>query len=119
MKPANNFRDASLFKHAGESVNVLILAGGLGTRLRSVTEDRPKVLAPVCGRDFISYLLDQIIASGLRQVILSTGYKGDQVKETIGDKYKGLSIQYSQETEPFDSCLFENNVRPERYAQRT
>jgi len=84
-----------------ENVTVLILAGGLGTRLQSVLPDQPKVLATVAGRPFLSYLMDQLFSIGLRQVILCTGYKGEQVKNTFGDTYNGLAIQYSQEPEPF------------------
>lgn len=87
-------------KYSYERVTCLILAGGLGTRLRTVLKDYPKVLAPVGGRPFISYLLDQLIAIGLNRVILSTGYCGDQFRETFGKYYRDLKIQYSQEPEP-------------------
>ena len=83
-----------------ENVTALILAGGLGTRLQSALPDQPKVLAPVAGRPFLSYLMDQLISSGFGHVILCTGYRGEQVKETFGDNYNGLDIQYSQEPEP-------------------
>jgi len=78
----------------------VVLAGGLGTRLHSVIADKPKVLASVNGRPFLSYLLDQLIAAGFQDVILCTGYKGEMVKEAFGSHYKGLNIRYSQETEP-------------------
>ena len=84
-----------------KNVTALILAGGLGTRLQSSLSDRPKVLAPVAGRPFLSYLMDQLISSGFRHVILCTGYRGEQIKEAFGDNYNGLDIQYSQEPEPF------------------
>jgi D-glycero-alpha-D-manno-heptose 1-phosphate guanylyltransferase len=77
-----------------------ILAGGRGTRLRSVVADRPKVLAPVGGRPFVAYLLDQLAAAGLRDVLLLTGYRAEQVRETLGDGYAGLRLRYSVETTP-------------------
>ncbi len=83
-----------------KNVTALILAGGLGTRLQSALPDRPKVLAPVAARPFLSYLMDQLIGVGFRQVILCTGYKGEQIRETFGETYNGLDIQYSQEPEP-------------------
>ena len=83
-----------------KKITALILAGGLGTRLQSVMTGRPKVLAPVSGRPFLSYLMDQLIGAGFRHVLLCTGYKGEQIKEAFGDTYKGLEIQYSQEPEP-------------------
>ena len=83
-----------------KNITALILAGGLGTRLQSALSDRPKVLAPVAGRPFLSYLMDQLISSGFGHVILCTGYRGEQVKEAFGDNYNGLDIQYSQEPDP-------------------
>lgn len=83
-----------------ESVTAVILAGGLGTRLRSIVSDVPKVLAKVLGRPFITYLLDQLAQAGVREVVLSTGYKGGVVTKSIGDRYKSLHILYSPEDEP-------------------
>ena len=77
-----------------------ILAGGLGTRLRSVVADRPKVLADVRGRPFLTYLLDQLTAAGLKCVVLCTGYMGDQVYKMFGYSYGGLRLAYSQESSP-------------------
>ena len=82
------------------SATAVILAGGLGTRLRSVVADRPKVLAPVGGRPFLSYLLDQIGAAGIRRVVLCTGYLGAQLRAAFGSSYGGLALVYSHEAEP-------------------
>jgi NDP-sugar pyrophosphorylase family protein len=78
----------------------VILAGGLGTRLRSVVADRPKVLARVGGRPFITHLLDQLADAGCRHVVLCTGYLGEQVETTIGHSYGRLRVSYSREAEP-------------------
>jgi NDP-sugar pyrophosphorylase family protein len=83
-----------------KSITALILAGGLGLRLRSVVKNLPKVLAPINKRPFLSYLLDQLIAAGCRDVILCTGYLGNKVRDTFGDQYKRITIAYSQEQEP-------------------
>ncbi len=83
-----------------KDVDALILCGGRGTRLRSVISDKPKVLAPVNGRPFLSYLLDQLINAGFRSVILCIGYKGEMVREAFGSNYKGLNIRYSHEPKP-------------------
>ena len=82
------------------AVDAVILAGGRGERLRSVVNDRSKVLAAVDGRPFISYLFDQLCVSGIRQVTLATGYLGSHVRSTVGVAYKNLRIQYSMENEP-------------------
>ena len=82
-----------------KNVTALILTGGLGTRLQSALPDQPKVLAPVAGRPFLSYLMDQLISSGFGHVILCTGYREEQIREAFGDNYNGLGIQYSREPE--------------------
>jgi NDP-sugar pyrophosphorylase family protein len=81
-------------------LTAVILAGGLGTRLRSVVADRPKVLAEVAGRPFLGYLLDQLAGWGLSQVVLCTGYLGEQIEEEFAGGYGGLRIQYSREVTP-------------------
>ncbi len=81
--------------------DALILCGGQGSRLRSIIDDKPKVLAPVNGRPFLSYLLDQLITSGFREFVLRSGYKGYMVREAFGNDYKNMSIRYSQEPEPY------------------
>ena len=78
----------------------VILAGGLGTRLRSVVADRPKVLAPVAGRPFLAFLLDQVHSAGIRRVVLCTGHLGDQIRESFGSSYRDVALEYSQEPEP-------------------
>ncbi len=81
-------------------ITAIILAGGLGTRLRAVVSDRPKVLAPVAGRPFLTYLLDQLARIGIRRVVLSTGHLAEQFAELIGSEYHGLEIAYAEEPEP-------------------
>lgn len=78
----------------------IILAGGLGTRLRGVVDDVPKPLAPVAGRPFLAWLLDALARQGMRRVVLATGYKGEQVAATLGKAWHGMSLDYSREAEP-------------------
>jgi len=77
-----------------------ILAGGLGTRLRSVVNDRPKVMAVVAGRPFVTRLLDQLSESGIRKAVLCTGYRADAVRTELGDRYRRLELVYSVEEAP-------------------
>ena len=79
-------------------VTAVILAGGLGTRLRPVVADRPKVLAEVHGRPFLAFLLDQLAAAGIRDVVLCIGYRGEQVRAAFGEAYGALRLRYSQES---------------------
>lgn len=82
------------------SITGVILVGGRGTRLRPVLPDRPKVLARVLGRPFLTYLLEQLAQAGVGQVVLCTGYLGEQVRQEMGDKYGSLNLEYSWEEEP-------------------
>lgn len=75
---------------------VVILAGGLATRLRPITETIPKALIEVAGRPFIYHQLAYLKKQGLSKVILSIGYLGEMIHEVIGDgSQMGLQIQYS------------------------
>jgi NDP-sugar pyrophosphorylase family protein len=81
-------------------VTAAILAGGLGTRLRPTVADRPKVLAPVRGRPYLAFLLDQLAEAGLSEVVLLTGFQAEQVQTTFGDRYAGMRLVYSPEPSP-------------------
>ncbi|MFC1633242.1 nucleotidyltransferase family protein [Planctomycetota bacterium] len=81
-------------------INAVILAGGFGTRLQSVVSDKPKVLAEVSGRPFLTYLLDQIASAGIRQVVICVGYMAEKIRDCLGETYGPLSISYSYEDEP-------------------
>jgi D-glycero-alpha-D-manno-heptose 1-phosphate guanylyltransferase len=81
-------------------VTAVILAGGLGTRLRSAVADRPKVMAEIHGRPFLSFLLDQLFAAGVGSVVLCTGYRGEQISSYFGESYGPLRLTYSREPSP-------------------
>jgi NDP-sugar pyrophosphorylase family protein len=83
-----------------ESITAAILAGGLGTRLRRVVPDRPKVLADVGGRPFLAYLLDALAERHVRRVVICTGYRAGQVREALGSTFRGMALAYSQEETP-------------------
>jgi D-glycero-alpha-D-manno-heptose 1-phosphate guanylyltransferase len=78
----------------------IILAGGLGTRLRSVVPDRPKPMAPVGGRPFLELLMDYHRGQGINRFILSTGWKADCVTEHFGNVFRGAAVDYVREEEP-------------------
>ena len=78
----------------------IVLVGGLGTRLRAELAGLPKPLAPVAGRPFLAYVLDQLASSGLRRSILATGYLSGAIKDAIGGQWKGMEIAYSVESQP-------------------
>jgi D-glycero-alpha-D-manno-heptose 1-phosphate guanylyltransferase len=78
----------------------IILAGGFGTRLRSVVKDLPKPLAPVAGRPFLAHVLDLIAGQGIRRAVLATGFMADRVEQELGHDWHGMQLVYSPETEP-------------------
>jgi D-glycero-alpha-D-manno-heptose 1-phosphate guanylyltransferase len=78
----------------------ILLAGGLGTRLRSVVPDLPKCMAPVAGKPFISYVLEYFQKAGVGKFILSLGYKHETIKAYLNDHYAHIDIRYSVEKEP-------------------
>ena len=85
-------------------VTAVILAGGLGTRLRKVVSDRPKVLAEIMGKPFLCYLLDQLDDAGIEQVIICTGHMARTVEEAFGSSYAGLRVNYSREKTPLGTA---------------
>lgn len=82
-----------------KSTEAIVLAGGLGTRLRSVVSDVPKPLAPIHDRPFLAYLLDSLAAQGIRHVVLAVGYKGELIETCFGESHKGMRLSYSFEPE--------------------
>lgn len=78
----------------------VILAGGFGTRLRSVVHGVPKPLAPVAGRPFLHWLLDGLVHQGIERAVLATGYLADQVQESLGCRHANIDLTYSSETSP-------------------
>ena len=78
----------------------IILAGGLGTRLRSEVPNVPKPMAPIRDRPLLEYLLDYWIKCGVESFILSVGYMSEKIKLHFGNNYKGAKISYSYESEP-------------------
>lgn len=83
-----------------EGVRVCVLAGGLGTRLQPSVADRPKPLAVIGDRPFLSYLFDQLAGAGCRQAVLAVGYRGEQIRQHFGDRYGPLRLAYSMEEQP-------------------
>lgn len=80
----------------------IILAGGLGTRLRSVVNDKPKCMADVNGKPFLFYWLQYLARFSFKRIVFSLGYKSEMVIEwikNIKNDY-GFSIDYIVEKEP-------------------
>lgn len=81
-------------------MRAIILAGGLGTRLRDAVPDVPKPLALVNGEPFLSLVMRNLRRNGVDEVILSIGHMGEMIRETYGDNFEGARIIYSEESSP-------------------
>ncbi len=81
-------------------IDVAVLVGGLGSRLRGVVDDVPKPLAPVLGRPFLFYQLDMLALRGARSVTLCCGYKSDLIRQMTGIEWLGMPVRHSIETGP-------------------
>jgi D-glycero-alpha-D-manno-heptose 1-phosphate guanylyltransferase len=81
-------------------VTAIILAGGLGTRLRGAVPDLPKPMAPLDGRPFLEHQMDYWIGQGVRRFVLSVGYKHELIEGHFGANYHGAEVAYAVETAP-------------------
>lgn len=82
-----------------KKIDVVILCGGLGTRLRPVVSDRPKVLAKIGEKTFLDILIDSLTKQGFKNIILCVGYLKGQIKNHF-DCDKDYNIMFSEEREP-------------------
>jgi len=78
-----------------ENIPVAILAGGLATRLRPITEKIPKSLVPVAGRPFLSHQLEMLHAQGIRRAVLCIGFLGEIIQREFGSEACGIKLEYS------------------------
>ncbi len=75
---------------------IAILAGGLATRMRPLTERLPKALLPVAGQPFLAHQLAVLARGGIRSAVLCLGYRGEMIEEQFGDgRAHGVALQYS------------------------
>lgn len=81
-------------------VSAVILAGGLGKRLRTAVPDLPKPMAPVNGRPFLEHQIDYWIGQGIGRFILSVGYRREAIAAHFGANYRGARIDYAIEETP-------------------
>lgn len=78
----------------------IILAGGMGTRLRSAVPDLPKPMAPIEGRPFIEHQMDYWINQGVDRFVVSVGYKKEVIMDHLGSNYRSTPLTYAIEEEP-------------------
>ena len=81
-----------------ETMQVVILAGGLATRLGELTRKQPKSLIRILGKPFLEYQLDLLKKNGIRDIVLCIGHLGEQIEDYFGDGRRfGVNIKYSRE----------------------
>lgn len=78
----------------------IVLAGGLGTRLRTVVASVPKPMAPVAGRPFLEILLHSLARKRVERVVLSVGHLGAQIRAHFGTGFAGMALDYAVEEQP-------------------
>jgi D-glycero-alpha-D-manno-heptose 1-phosphate guanylyltransferase len=78
----------------------IILAGGLGTRLREVVPNCPKPMAPIAGRPFLEILLQSLASKGFLRVVLSLGFMAEKVVNHFGNRFAGMELVYVVEDQP-------------------
>ncbi len=81
-------------------MEAIVLAGGLGTRLREVVPDIPKPMAPVAGKPFLCYLLEWLELNEITSVVLSVGHKQEIISNVFGNRFNRMELIYSQEDSP-------------------
>ncbi|MEO5967653.1 MAG: nucleotidyltransferase family protein [Ferruginibacter sp.] len=78
----------------------IILAGGLGTRLKETVPDLPKSLAPISGTPFLKYVIDFLVANNIKRMVFSLGYMHEEISNFVRENYKGLEVEFVVEEEP-------------------
>jgi D-glycero-alpha-D-manno-heptose 1-phosphate guanylyltransferase len=81
-------------------ITAIILAGGMGTRLRSVVTDVPKPMAPINGRPFLEHQMDYWIKHGVTQFVISVGYMKEVILDHFGVSYRNTPLTYAVEEQP-------------------
>jgi glucose-1-phosphate thymidylyltransferase len=80
-------------------MQAVVLAAGKGTRLRPLTDDKPKALVEVDGRPLVEDVFDNLIECGATEFVVVVGYKKEQIIDRYGDAYEGVPITYAHQRE--------------------
>lgn len=78
----------------------IVLAGGLGTRLRQVVPHLPKPMAPIDGRPFLEILLSSLARKGFGRLVLAVGFMADKIVAHFGSRFEGMTLDYVVEEAP-------------------
>lgn len=78
----------------------IILAGGLGTRLKKISGELPKPMVPIAGKPFLHYILTYLKHFGFNHIVLSVGYRHETIVDLFGQEFLGMKLDYAIEEEP-------------------
>lgn len=79
---------------------LIVLCGGLGTRLGSLTRNMPKPMLPVAGHPFLVHVLDQIKTPRITGIVMAAGFEWGKIKSYFGENWNGVPVQYAVESHP-------------------
>lgn len=96
----SNTKDSSKSALRGDGWAAIVLAGGLGTRLRDTVPDLPKCMAPVNGQPFLTYVIRHLLSQGIGKFIFSLGYKHEIIEKFLNTQYPTINFQCVIEEEP-------------------
>lgn len=78
----------------------VVPAAGEGTRLRPLTDDRPKGLVEVGGQPLLAHVFETLVDLGVEELVVITGYRGEQLVEHFGNAFEGVPVRYAEQAEP-------------------
>lgn len=85
-------------------MKAMVLAAGLGTRMRPLTDHTPKPLLPVAGKPLLAWHLEKLAAAGFTEVVVNCAWLGEQIEDYVGDGSRfGLRVTVSREAEPLET----------------
>jgi D-glycero-alpha-D-manno-heptose 1-phosphate guanylyltransferase len=79
---------------------VIILAGGFGTRLKQMVDEIPKSMAPIGDKPFLTFVFEHLLKFKIEKAIIAAGYKHEHILSYFGNSYKGIKLIYSIENKP-------------------
>ena len=81
-------------------MEAIVLAGGFGTRLAHVVSDVPKPMAPVAGKPFLEYIMNDLVDCGVDHIVIAVHHKKETIMDHFGASFRGVSVEYSIEDTP-------------------
>ena len=94
------------------NLDVLILCGGFGKRLKSISQDIPKPMVNINGRPFLEFLIEHLSSFGFKRFILCTGFKSDVIEQYFKNKNDGNNYIFSKEDFPLGTGGSVKNAEP-------